>query len=447
MNASEQKKQTAAQAGWRLSAYNLSAPLPDGDRTAVVNLMRGSCAAFSFAELAALTALDRLPEDAPLLRRLQQNGVLVRYDERAALESMSRAACTVSDTVSLTIAPTMACNFACPYCFETHHAGKMSADVQDAVVALAERMLTASRAKKLSVTWFGGEPLLATDVIEALSARLIAAAEEKGVKYRAGIITNGYLLTQPLVDMLAANRVRRMQITLDGVGAAHDKTRCLIGGGPSFDRIIGNLRDLRIPFRVAVRQNVHTGNREEVEPLRRLIASVAAQSGNTLQFHAVSVHASTGTDRNDGQVELLCGEADSALSLSRDAGEFRPGRGHFCGAQSLWFVGVDEVGRLYKCWEAIGIPSRSFGNASDWNPANPLTTAERPDLATAYLNTAGVLDDPECRACVWLPLCRGGCPNARLFGTRSCLPYQNDKKAFVLAVYRHSLEKQEEQAP
>lgn len=67
----------------------------------------------------------------------------------------------------------MVCNFDCPYCFEDHFAGKMSEEVQDDVVALAERMLEASGTKDLHVTWFGGEPLLAPDIIESLSARLI----------------------------------------------------------------------------------------------------------------------------------------------------------------------------------------------------------------------------------------------------------------------------------
>lgn len=47
---------------------------------------------------------------------------------------------------------------------------QMSPAVQDDVVTLAGRMLDMSHAKSLSVTWFGGEPLLAPDVIESLSA-------------------------------------------------------------------------------------------------------------------------------------------------------------------------------------------------------------------------------------------------------------------------------------
>ena len=80
-------------------------------------------------------------------------------------------------------------------------------------------------------------------------------------------------------------------------------------------------------------------------------------------------------------------------------------------------------------------PALSFGTAHDWNPASPLATACDPDNLTRYLNTASPVPDDECRACVWLPLCVGGCPHKRLFATRSCLPFKNDPEAYVLALH------------
>ena len=57
----------------------------------------------------------------------------------------------------------------------------MSEQVQDDVVALAGRLLKAAKADRLSVTWFGGEPLLAPDIIASLSERLKAVAAERVV--------------------------------------------------------------------------------------------------------------------------------------------------------------------------------------------------------------------------------------------------------------------------
>ena len=165
----------------------------------------------------------------------------MNFDERAALYTMGRLGCTVGG-VGLTICPTIGCNFDCPDCFENHKSGKMTAEVQDDVVVLAERMLEAAREKTLHITWFGGEPLLAPDVIETLSGRLMALCTAKDARYNADIITNGYYLMQENADMLTRCRVASAQITLDGVGEAHDKTRHLAGGGATFERITDNLR-------------------------------------------------------------------------------------------------------------------------------------------------------------------------------------------------------------
>ena len=72
----------------------------------------------------------------------------------------------------------------------------------------------------MKVTWFGGEPLLAPEIVESLSQRLIALADECGVEYDAGFITNGYLLDQDTVDMLARCKVVALQTTLAGEPSA-----------------------------------------------------------------------------------------------------------------------------------------------------------------------------------------------------------------------------------
>ncbi len=280
---------TAAEAGYHVSDYLISAKIPDENLFAAVNLFKGSCTGLRFSDILMLSALDRISIDSPAFQRFVKLGFIVNFDERAALEAMARGACAYPAKVSLTICPTMGCNFDCPYCFENHKPGKMSLAVQDDVTALTERMLDVSGAKFLYVTWFGGEPLLAQDVIEALSERLMSLAEKKGAKYGAGIITNGYLLDRKAADMLDRVRVRSYQITLDGIGAAHDATRHLAGGGPTFERITENLRSVKIRGHIVVRHNVHSGNRSEIEKLRELTEEIAKDSGNDLEYYSSPV--------------------------------------------------------------------------------------------------------------------------------------------------------------
>ena len=260
------------------------ARVPDSANVAIANLFKGNCAEYTPIETYLLSVVEELDENHPIIERFARRGVIANFDERAALESMGRAACAVPNGIGLTICPTMGCNFDCPYCFEDHFAGKMSPQVQDDVVALAERMLDASGAKNVSVTWFGGEPLLAPEIVESLSERLMALADERGGKYSASIITNGYLLTQGIVDMLERCKVKSAQVTIDGMGATHDATRHLAGGGPTFDKITANLRELDLPFRVNIRHNVYGGNKSEMDELEAFVKRLAEESGNDLSY-------------------------------------------------------------------------------------------------------------------------------------------------------------------
>lgn len=106
-----------------------------------------------------------------------------------------------------------------------------------------ERRLASGRYDHLGIAWFGGEPLLAPDIIDELSARFMELAERFGIGYDAMIHTNGYLLDQEMVDFLEARNVRTAIVPIDGMGEAHDATRHLVGGGPTFDVIMGNLLD------------------------------------------------------------------------------------------------------------------------------------------------------------------------------------------------------------
>ena len=433
--AEETAKRTAGEAGWHVSRYNLFAPVPSTKMTAIANLYKGNCAEYTPIEMYLLSVIEDLDEHHPIIERFAKRGVIANHDERAALEVMGRAACAKARVVALTICPTMGCNFDCPYCFEDHGRGKMTPEVQDDVVALAERMMDAASTNDLSVTWFGGEPLLAPDVVESLSRRLIALAEERGGKYDASIVTNGYLLTQENADMLGRCKVSSCQVTIDGLGAAHDATRYLRGGGPTFERIVDNLRNVKLPFKVHVRHNVHERNLDEVDALEAFVNDLAAESGNTLNYYPAPVSGSEVADERGKQVGLLCGTDASELSIKQEAGRFRTGRGHYCGAHLVWSVGIDDAGNLQKCWEAVDKADISFGTARDWDPADPLATASNPDNLTMYLNTAAPVPDEECRECVWLPLCVGGCPHKRLFDHRQCVAFKDNPEAYVLALH------------
>ena len=433
---------TAGEAGWRVSRYNLAARIPDSDKIAVANLFRGTCGAYTPIEMYLLDETETLDENHPMLKRFKERGLIVNFDELEALSAKGRMACASANDVSLTICPTMGCNFDCPYCFENHRPGRMSQQTQDDVIALTERMLKASRAQRLKVTWFGGEPLLMPDIIEALTGRLTALAEAHGAKYEAMVVTNGYLLTQEIADMLGRCKVKLIQITLDGIGPEHDKTRHLAGGGPTYDRILQNLRTLKLPFKIIIRHNVHEGNRDQIEPLSKCVKALAEESGNNIGYYASPVEGNSVSDERDSEVNLLLSEDLCEVGMRREVKEFHSGKGVFCGAPHLYSVGIDDHGRLFKCWEDVDKTEHSFGSADRWDPADAIATADMPDQLIQYLNTALPMNDPECRDCMFLPQCAGGCPTRRIYYQKLCVGSKDAPEQYVLGLYERLQNKQ-----
>ncbi len=161
--------------------------------------------------------------------------------------------------LELTLMPTEECNFRCIYCYENFQKPAMSEFTQDAVVRFARQYLT--NRKGLVVSWFGGEPLVAMDVVRSLSQRLIALCQEMKKPYSASMTTNGYLLSLETFEELQGLRVNHFQITIDGSRETHDKQRVLRGGQPTYNRILDNLNDIRLHARsrlwsITLRTNV-----------------------------------------------------------------------------------------------------------------------------------------------------------------------------------------------
>lgn len=277
----------------------------------------------------------------------------------------------------------------------------MAAEVQDDVAGLVGRMLDASGARKLTITWFGGEPLLATDVIEALSPRLMAAAEERGCAYEAWVFTNGYLITPEVVELLERCGISHVHVPLDGVGATNDATRRLVGGGPTFERVVANLGLLRPPVQTFVRANVHEGNVGEIDELKAIVTARAEEAGTALSFYPAAIVDVSPADEKDSPMAAFAYHGD-AVALRPESRHVPVGRDHTCVGQNLWMVAIDDKGLLYKCGGKLcGQPELAYGAARAWDPADPLATAERPDMLSRYLNTCAPDPGDACYECVW----------------------------------------------
>lgn len=420
---------------WHLLKYTLFAENPENkNEIYCVNLLSGTYFILNREEFNFLFKLSSLDSKSEILKKFIQQGIVINFDEKALMETLARKSCNPSNFVKLTICPTLACNFNCPYCFENHKSGKMSEETQNDIINFLEK--TNKKIKTLFVTWYGGEPLLAVDIIQSLSRKLINFSEKNNISYNSNIITNGYLLNQKIADTLKELKVSHYQITLDGIGETHDKTRHLANGNPTFDKIIDNLHNIKIEGNISIRHNIHKGNIKDSKNLELFIQKLKEETGNNIRYYGVPVAGNDVADTREEKVEILSNEEKMKIEAIKDSKHFSRASGHFCGSQTFEFLTIDNEGRLYKCWEDVDKPERSFGNIKTWNFNNPLYSSTNPNPLLNYINTAGVLNDLECQNCILLPLCKGGCPNKRLYYRKKCAAYKDNPEVFVLELIK-----------
>lgn len=98
----------------------------------------------------------------------------------------------------------------------------------------------------VDIRWFGGEPLMALDVIENISYKIIEMCNRTKRRYTASIITNAYLLSRNTYERLIKCHVWLFQITVDGLKDSHDVYRPLYNGEGTFEKIMYNLKEILI---------------------------------------------------------------------------------------------------------------------------------------------------------------------------------------------------------
>lgn len=144
-----------------------------------------------------------------------------------------------TNCLNLIIMTTGQCNFRCKYCYEDFQQKGMTIEVQKRVLKCIQRQL--NNFTKISIEWFGGEPLVEKSVIENIMRGVDKISIARKVSYRSGITTNGYLLTPAVFNELYSMKIYTYQVTLDGDKQEHDGQRILSDGTGTFDKIVDNL--------------------------------------------------------------------------------------------------------------------------------------------------------------------------------------------------------------
>jgi uncharacterized protein len=413
----------------KISRYLHVVPL-DG-KVGVVNALSGAVA-FISPELADTISQAEgvlIDEIAHRFPELQGIGAFVPCDvNELDLVRVRMGKARFGDrSLNLTVVPTLACNMRCTYCDQPEYTRKseMSQETCDAVISYVATKMDSC--KLLSITWYGGEPLLAFDRMVKMQRSFYQLCAERKIPMICNITTNATLVTREKMMALKDLGIRQAQITLDGPERIHDRRRFMRDGSGTFDRTLDGILSIRDIMDVRVRVNV---DRENASALPELMVMLERHglAGNVYPApvvgYAAPCHPSdsamlSGPDYADA----LSGVMDY-MSVEEIEGCLTPAALP-CTAPSESTYVFGPRGHIYRCWHDLDYDERAIDH---------VVSGEGSPSRRLFWLTYDPLLDPLCAECNVLPLCMGGCPERRKNGITQptcCSPLKTHIAAFV----------------
>ncbi|MBA7508556.1 GTP 3',8-cyclase [subsurface metagenome] len=322
--------------------------------------------------------------------------------------------------------PSYQCNLRCTYCFQTDLPSNpnkfMSIKILDDAINAAEEISKEKSGKVDSVELFGGEPLLLRN--KPLLKKIFKFAKEKDAPIT--IITNG-VMAKDFTDILlpVKEKIKMLQITVDGPPEIHDKRRKYPSGKGSFNEISKSI-DLLLKNNINtnVRVNIDNTNIEYLPDLYKYISKKNWIKNPDFNIMLALVTDHSTMDYNniiipeEKLLERLIKVYDKYPALEDTFGfyKFKPLR-HILdivsGAPNVSpkFINCESNllelnifcpdGYIYACGESIGKPDYAIGKFSPELEFYP----DKEKLWTGRT----ILNIEKCRTCKFAPLCGGGC--------------------------------------
>lgn len=369
--------------------------------------------------------------DSKLLNDMKKDGVIVEdyFDELEYLKIKNFSGKFRSSSFAMTIAPTMMCNFACPYCYENPQPLLMKDEVAEAIL---KKVKNAAESKKsVRIVWFGGEPLLAQNVIWNLSEKIIDICEKNGVSYKARMISNCYLASDDVVKNMIKYKIGTVQVTIDGTPDIHNTRRKLKNSDePTFERILANVKYMSDSgIDVNIRVNV---DRTNIERVSELIPELKKYGLEKCTVYLGKVTDSTEVTARIADICLDTPEysyeaikwyealARNGFDVSNFLYLYPRVKNNYCMADCSSSFAIDGNGNLYKCWHDIGNSSKIVGNILDKN--KDITEIQKQFSVMSEYQLWNPFKFKKCKECNLLPVCMGGCPSAGIrFSEPDCI--------------------------
>lgn len=351
------------------------------------------------------TALPQLIEKWFLVPQSHDDRLLSRQirDVARMLEKKTGA------ITGYTILTTTDCNARCFYCYEL---GRPRTPMsEETAIQTADYIIKHCKGEKVSIKWFGGEPLYNKPIISIICRQL----KEAGIDYHSTMVSNGYLINDDIVsEAKDLWHLKKVQITLDGTEQTYNRCKAYIYKDVNaYRRVIGNIHKLQdAGIHVSIRLNIDMHNAENLSELAdELHREFSDPKGISVYLHALyeEVKGSKAI-HDDVKRKFVFSQIYDIETRLKDYGFTRPGRlsrkvkTNRCMADNDSSVIIVPNGHIGKCEHYSEDHFVGHIGNEKWDTQMMDKFKETHDEIDAC---ATCFNYPEC---IWLKLCED-CPN------------------------------------
>ena len=324
-----------------------------------------------------------------------------------------------SGSLQYTLVLTYACNLKCPYCYEDalrSRRNHMTRETAELVVSTIRDDIARTRASRLGITLYGGEPVLNLRTGIFVFEELDKICRPNGIAISGCMISNGTLITRERAVELRPY-VQTVQLTLDGGPGQHDRTRISASGKSTFWRILESAQLLLdLGMRVIFRIQVTPDNPDSVRSALDALKARGLLGHQRVSFYVFPILDIGGVcSSRSFECSHRYYNPDLFQAIWRIGEEYgirlwqaplpawqRP----FCSFvhQGAWII--DPSGDKYKCVSLVGKREAAVGSV--YPERDPLVRSRREGAEAAFVNRSGSTID-RCGKCEYLPGCDGGC--------------------------------------
>ena len=342
----------------------------------------------------------------------------------------------MDNTLVFTILTTEQCNFRCKYCYEKFKHGSLSDELVNSFIKYIKENIR--KFSGVHIRWFGGEPLLAINVVKKISKLVKEICENENKIFSSEMLTNAYLLNLNTFKELYDIGVTQFKITVDGPREVHDTLRVLINEKGTFDVIFNNIINISklnndYKFRIILRSNISKKSQDLLENyLELLYKNFSNDKRFTFKFKMVDLLEGTKEDNVKDIVlyseeELFNKLIESKYKLNYDV-YFEHLKTGLCRAtkRNNFVIGAD--GTIYKCLVYLEKDENKIGKVHE----NGELFINESKLALWINNDYDVDKCFDCSNCM---RCLGGkCVANRLFNNEIKCKFNNEHLKNVMKI-------------